>query len=66
MLPENPKYAEMRHGDGILSLQCRHGTTYDQRAADVRLFVFYRTHLSHIGKNNGNPDLVCEKLIDIV
>ena len=43
---------------------------YGQRAADVRLFVFYLSHglvwvcdieLSHMGKNNGNPDLVCEK-----
>ena len=37
---------------------------------DVWLFVFYLCHglewvceieLSHMGKNNGNPDLVCEK-----
>ena len=39
----------------------------DQRAVSVRLFVFYLSHglvqvceieLSHMGKNNGNPDLV--------
>ena len=36
---------------------------------DVRLFVFYLSHglvrvceldISHMGKNNGNPDLVCK------
>ena len=31
-LPENPEYAEMRHGDVI--------DVTDQRAASVRLFVF--------------------------
>ena len=40
--------------------------------ADVRLFVFYLSHglvricdieFSHMGKNNGNPDLLCEKKI---
>ena len=39
-LPENPKYAEMRHGDVILTLQWRHRSTCDQRAANVRLFFF--------------------------
>ena len=39
--------------------------------ADMRLFVFisfrrastsmFEIELSHVGKNNGNPDLVCEK-----
>ena len=40
-LPENPEYAQMRHGDVILTLQWRHGSTCGQRADDVRLFVFY-------------------------
>ena len=40
-------------------------------AADVQLFIFlslpqtctygYEVELSHMGKNNGNPDLMCEK-----
>ena len=43
----------------------------DRRAADVRLLVFYLSlglvrvceiELSHMGKNKGNPDLVCEKI----
>ena len=38
---ENPEYAEMRHGDVILTLQWRQGSTCDQRADNVRLFVFY-------------------------
>ena len=38
----------------------------------VQLFVFYFSHrlirvyeiqLSHMGKNNGNSDLVCEKIV---
>ena len=33
----------MRHGDVILTLQWRHGSTCDQRADDVRLFLFYRS-----------------------
>ena len=42
----------------------------DRLAASVRLFVFYLSlgqlrvceiEISHMGKNNGNPDLVCEK-----
>ena len=70
-LPENPKYAEMRHSDVILTLQWLHGSTCGQHAVDVRLFVFHLSHglvrvceveLSHMGKNNGNPDLVCEKM----
>ena len=39
----NPEFAEMRHGDAILTLQhfiWRHGSTCGQRADDVRLFVF--------------------------
>ena len=43
----------------------------DRRAVEVRLSVYYLSHglvrvcdieLSHMSKNNGNPDLVCEKL----
>ena len=44
----------------------------DRCAASMRLFVFYlclglvqvcEIEISHMGKNNGNPDLVCEKQI---
>ena len=38
-LPENPEYAEMQHGDLILTLQWRHGLTCGKRAVDVCLFV---------------------------
>ena len=40
----------------------------DHRGGDVHLFFYYLSHglvqvceveLSHMGKNNGNPDLVC-------
>ena len=71
-LPENPGYAEMRHGDVILLLQWRHGSTCGQRVDYVRLFVFYLSlglvrvceiELSHMGKNSGNLDLVCEKKV---
>ena len=43
----------------------------DRRAASVRLFVFYLSlglvwvceiETSHMGENNRNPDLVCEKV----
>ena len=40
-LKKTPKYAEMRHGDGILTLQRCHGLTCSQRAVDVRLFGFF-------------------------
>ena len=34
----------------------------DRRAADVRLFIFNLDHgLVYMGKNNGNPGLVCKK-----
>ena len=36
-LSEYPKYAEMRHGDVILTLQSRHGSMYGQHAA---VFIF--------------------------
>ena len=53
----------------MMSLQSwRHGTMFGRRAA-----VFFPSfpiragtsmlELSHMGKNNGNPHLVCEKLI---
>ena len=35
---KNPQYAEMRHGDVILTLQLRHGSTCDRRATDVLPF----------------------------
>ena len=50
-----------------------------RHASSVRLFVFYLSHelvlvceielmieLSYMGKNNGNPDLVCEKQNTVV
>ena len=62
-LPENPQYAEMRHDGVILTLQWHHGSTCGQRAA-VRFSSFPRASKGlsdHTSKNNGNPDLVCEK-----
>ena len=59
----------MRHGDVIFYITL---TSRNRRAASVRLFVFYLYHgmvrvceieLSHMGKHNGNYDLVCEKWI---
>ena len=73
--PDIPELAKMRHGEVILTLQWRHGSTCDQRVADVQLLVFYLSHgliqvceieLSHMGKNNGNPNLVCENNISWV
>ena len=32
-LPENPEYAEIRHGDVTFTLQLRYGSTCDQREA---------------------------------
>ena len=37
---KNSEFAEIRHGDAIWTLKWRHGSTFDQRATDVRLFVF--------------------------
>ena len=65
-LPENfnPECVEMRHGDVTLTLQWRHGLACGQRGTDVRLFDFYLSDrlvwVSHMGKNNENPDLVCQ------
>ena len=39
-LPENYEYAEMRHGDVILTLQWRHGSTCGQRAAVHFFYIF--------------------------
>ena len=59
-LPENPEYAEMRHGDVILAFQKHHGMT-----CGCSFVIFptgwYRYVRSHMGQNNGNHDLVCEK-----
>ena len=66
-LPGNSEFAGMRHGDVILTLQLRHGSTCDQRAANIFLIFptgFVRVcevELSHMGKNDGNSDLVCER-----
>ena len=38
-LPENPEFPEMRHGDVILTVQWRHGTTCGQRVVH-----FYLSH----------------------
>ena len=57
-LPENFEYAEMRHGDVILTLQWRHGSKCGQRVADVRLIFFFYFSLGLVRvwvKNNGNP-----------
>ena len=60
----------MQHGDVILTLQWRHWTTCNQRAA-VRFLSFPRAgtgmwKLSHMGKNNRNPNLVCEKSLSFL
>ena len=69
-LPENLEYTEMRHGDIILILQWRNRLMCGQPEAKVWPFFFYLFHglvlvceieLSHIGKNNENPNVVCEK-----
>ena len=64
-LPENPEYAEMRHGDVILTLQWRHGLTCGQREAvrhylSLWLVRVCQIDISQMGKINGNTDLVCE------
>ena len=65
-LPENPEFAEMWHGDIILTLQWSCGTTSHKHVA-VRFLSFPRAgpglDLSHMGKNNGDPNQVCEKRI---
>ena len=67
------KILNMLRGDLVtyfFTLQWRHGSTCGQRAVDVQLFVFYLSYrlvrvceieLPHMGKNNGNPDLVGKK-----
>ena len=57
-------YAEMLYGDIILTLQLRHRLTCGQHAA-VHSLSFSRDCTGMIGKNNGNPDLVCEKNCDL-
>ena len=52
----------------FFTLQCGYGSTCGRRAT-VRFFFNFslgrvrvcEIELSHMGKNNGNPDLVCEK-----
>ena len=60
-LPENTECAEMRHGGVIITMTS---------PGNMELFVFYPSHrlgcvsekeISHMGKNNRNLDLVCEK-----
>ena len=60
----------MRHYDVILT----YNDATDRRADDVRLFgIFFPMagmgmcviELSHMGKNNRNPDLVCEKSLSM-
>ena len=43
-LPENPEFAEMRHGEVILTLQWRHRSMCGQRGDDVQLFLFCLSH----------------------
>ena len=71
MLPENPQYAEMRHGDVILTLHDVTDRSVASVLRGVQLFILYLSHglvqvceieLSHMGTNNGNLNLVCEKL----
>ena len=66
-LPENPEYAEKRYADVILNLN----DVTDRRAASMQLFILYlplglvrvcKIEISHVGKNKGNSDLVCETL----
>ena len=45
MLPENSEFADMRHGDVIITYN--HVT--DRRAANVRLIVFYLFHGVRMG-----------------
>ena len=42
-LLENLEFAEMQHGEVILTLKC-HRLMLGQREADVQLFVFYLSH----------------------
>ena len=65
-LPENSEYAEIKHGDVTLTLQCRQGSKCGQRAAvnfnlALGLVWVCEIEIFHIGKNIGNPDLVCKK-----
>ena len=41
---KNPEYADVRHGDVILTLQSNHEATCGQHAADVWLSYFYFSH----------------------
>ena len=72
--PENAEFAEMRQGDVINF----YNDFTDRRVASVRptcdFSCFFRPHglervceldLSQTGKNNGNPDLVCEKYLPV-
>ena len=64
-LQEYPEIAMMPHGDAISTLQWRHGTTCGQRAVvrfylSLELVRLCEIKLSHKGKKNGNPDLVCD------
>ena len=43
-LPKYPEFAEMRHGDYILTLQWPHGSTWGQRAVDLWLFDYDLSH----------------------
>ena len=46
-----PEYAKMRHGDDILTLQIRHGSTCGQHAA-VRFLSFPRAGTDMLDYNN--------------
>ena len=60
----NPENAEIRHGDVILTVQCRHGSMCCSFFLSfLRAGTVCHIDLSHMGKNNGNHNLVCEKMI---
>ena len=63
---------EMQHTCDMVMSFLHFNDAMDLHAAGVRLIIFYLSHglvrgcgieLSHIGKDNVNPDLVCKKKI---
>ena len=64
---KNIKILNMRRCNIILTQQLRHGSRCGQHLVDVWPFIFYLSHVlelvSHMGINNGNPDLLCKKKI---
>ena len=60
-LQEHPEYAVMRQGDVILTLQWSHGSTCSCSFFYLSLGLVWgcEKEIYHMGKNNGNSDLVC-------